>query len=257
VELAGALAEIARHALARDFRHIDPAGARVLLLEGGPRVLPTFPPDLSEKAARHLARLGVEVRTGALVRDIDGDGVFVGEERILARTVLWAAGVAASPLARSLGAPLDRVGRVCVQPDLAIPARDDVYVIGDLASLEQDGRPLPAVAPAAIQMGRHAARNIEASLRGRPRRPFRYRDKGMLATIGRGAAVADFGRLRFGGFLAWVAWLAVHIFFLIGFRNRFLVMFQWAWAYVTFERGARLITGGAPGSVPPPRSETR
>jgi NADH dehydrogenase len=245
VELAGALAEISRHALARDFRRIDPTGAKILLLEGGPRILPTFPPELSDKAARSLSRLGVEVRTGAAVHGIDDAGVMLSEERIESATVLWAAGVRASPLAQSLGVPLDRLGRVQVRPDLSIPGHDDVFVIGDLAALEQDGRPLPGVAPVAIQQGRHVARTIVLSLRGRPRQPFRYRDQGALATIGRGAAVALLarGRCRISGFPAWVAWLAIHIFFLIGFRNRLLVMIEWAWAYLSYQRGARLITG--------------
>jgi len=268
VELAGALGEISRHVLARDFRRIDPGSARIVLIEGGPRLLPAFPPDLSASAARQIARLGVEVRTGAPVTAIDEDGVTLGggesaagtaggpamggratgggaggERRIAARTVLWAAGVAASPLARSLGAPLDRAGRVPVAPDLTVPGAPGVFVIGDLASLQQDGRPIPGVAPAAIQMGRHAARNIVRAVRGKPLRPFRYRDKGSLATIGRAAGVADFGRVRLSGIVAWLAWLFVHIFFLIGFRNRFLVLFEWAWTYATYERGARLITG--------------
>ena len=245
VELAGALGEIARHVLASDFRRIDPRDARVILLEAGPRILPAFTPDLSEKAVRQIARLGVEVRTGAAVTGIDRDGVALGDRRIEARTVLWAAGVAASPLARSLGAPLDGAGRVLVNPDLTVPGAASVFVIGDLAALVRDGRPVPGVAPAAIQEGRHAAANILRSLRGRPLEPFRYHDKGSLATIGRAAGVADFGRIRLSGFPAWLAWLVVHIFFLIGFRNRFLVLFEWAWVYFTYDRGARLITGPA------------
>ncbi len=251
VELAGALAEISRHALARDFRNFDPAHARVVLVEGTARLLPPYPPELSERARVQLARLGVEVRTGAMVTGLDGAGVSIGGERLAARTVLWAAGVAASPLARSLGVPLDRAGRVPVGPDLAVPGRPRIFVIGDLASLQQDGKPVPGVAPAAVQMGRHAAANVGRALRGEPLAPFRYRDRGMLATIGRGAAVAAFRRARLWGELAWWAWLAVHIFFLIGFRNRFLVMFEWAWAYLTYRRGIRLITGDdRPG--PPP-----
>jgi len=245
VELAGALAEIARHVLASDFRRIDPRDARVILVEAGPRILPAFTPDLSEKAASQIARLGVAVRTGAAVTGIDGDGVTLGERRIEARTVLWAAGVAASPLARSIGAPLDRAGRVLVNPDLTVPGAANVFVIGDLAALVQSGRPVPGVAPAAIQEGRHVAGNILRSLRGRPLEPFRYHDKGSLATIGRSAGVADFGRIKLSGFPAWLAWLVVHIFFLIGFRNRFLVLFEWAWVYLTYDRGARLITGPA------------
>ncbi|SIO58525.1 NADH dehydrogenase [Singulisphaera sp. GP187] len=245
VELAGALSEIAHHALARDFRHIDPTQARVILLEGSPRVLPVYVESLSEKAREQLVAMEVEVRTGQMVTAIDADGVSVGTERIEARTVLWAAGVAASPLARTLGAgvPLDRAGRVRVNPDLTIPGRDDVYVVGDLASLDQDGKPIPGVAPAAMQEAVHAAKNIERTLRGQGRLPFRYHDKGSLATIGRAAAVADLGRIKLSGLVAWLAWLFIHILFLIGFRNRFVVLFEWAWSYLTYDRGARLITG--------------
>jgi NADH dehydrogenase len=191
----------------------------------------------------------VDVWTGARVTGIDAAGVTLGHERILARTVLWAAGVAASPLAKSLGVPLDRAGRVSVEPTLAVSGRSDVFLVGDLSTLEQDGKPVPGVAPAAIQMGRHAARNILRAIAGLPGEPFRYRDKGSFATIGRGKAVGQLaGGLKLSGFLAWIAWLAIHIFFLIGFRNRVLVLFQWAYSYVTFRRGARLITG-----APPPR----
>jgi len=253
-ELAGALAEISRHTLARDFRRIDPAEARVILVEGVDRVLPTFPPELSAKARCHLEKLGVEVRTGARVTAVDEHGVEVDGERIEARTVLWAAGVSASPLGRALGAPLDRAGRVRVRPDLTIPGHDDVFVIGDLAILEQDGRIVPGVAPAAMQEGHHAARNVENALAGRPLEPFHYVDKGLLATIGRGAAVADLGRLQLSGLIAWLAWLLIHIFYLIGFRNRLLVLVEWAWAYVSWDRGARLITGPPeePSSSAPP-----
>jgi NADH dehydrogenase len=246
VELAGALAEIATHTLLHDFRRIDPAEARVVLLEGAKNVLPVYKPPLCEKAKKQLEKLGVEVRTGALVTGIDEGGVWLGEERIAARTVLWGAGVAASPLARSLGSPLDKAGRVLVEADLSVPGHPSIYVIGDLASLMQDGSPVPGVAPAAIQEGRHAAMNIVRSLRGQDRRPFRYVDKGSLATIGRAAAVADFGVFTLSGFFAWIAWFAIHIFFLIGFRNRFVVLFQWGWSYLTYDRGARLITGDAP-----------
>jgi NADH dehydrogenase len=246
VELAGALVEIARHTLAADFRHIDPRRARVLLLEAAPRVLPSYPEDLSEAARRQLVNLGVEVRTGALVTGIDDAGVTVGDERFPARTVLWGAGVAASPLARALGVDLDKAGRVKVNPDLTIPGHEDVYVAGDLAAaLQADGTPVPGVAPAAIQEGRHVARNIEASLRGAPRQPFRYWNKGILATIGRARAVGEVGRFHLKGTIAWLAWLFVHILFLIGFRNRFMVLLQWAWHYATFGRGARLITDTA------------
>ncbi len=242
VELAGTLAEVTRQTLARDFRHIDTASARVILIEASPTVLGAYPPDLSDAARRQLEKLGVAVWTGVEVTGIDAEGVTIGQERIHARTVLWAAGVAASPLAKTLGVPLDRAGRVVVAADLTIPGRDDVYVIGDLAHLEQNGRLVPGVAPAAMQEGQHAASNIIRSLRGQERLAFRYVDKGMLATIGRGAAVAQIGRFKTHGFVAWILWLFVHILFLIGFRNRLVVMIQWAWSYVTFDRGARLIT---------------
>jgi NADH:ubiquinone reductase (H+-translocating) len=246
VELAGALSEIARHTLTRDFRHIAPESARVILVEALPTVLPAYPHRLQGAARRQLERLGVEVRTGAKVTRIDAEGVTVGDERIPARTVLWGAGVAASPLARTLGAPLDRAGRVEVLPDLTLPGHPEIAVVGDLAAVRQeDGAPVPGVAPAAMQEGRHAAENVVRTLAGRPRRPFRYRDKGSLATIGRAAAVARVGGLEFSGLAAWLAWLLVHVFFLIGFRNRVAVMLQWAWSYVTFSRGARLITDTA------------
>jgi NADH dehydrogenase len=243
VELAGALSEIARHALALDFRRIDPAQAHVILMEGAPRVLPVYVEELSEKARQQLIGLGVDVRTGQQVSVVNEEGVKVGAARIEARTVLWAAGVAASPLARSLGVPLDRAGRVRVEPDLTVPGHREISVIGDLTSLEQDGRPIPGVAPAAIQEGLHAARNIVRSLQGKPPQRFRYKDKGSLATIGRAAGIADLHWVRLSGLLAWLAWLFIHILFLIGFRNRFVVLFEWAWSYVTYDRGARLITG--------------
>ena len=245
VELAGALAEIARQGLRDDFRRIDPRRARVILIEAGPRILPGFPETLSQSAVAQLARLGAEVLTGSPVTSIDPEGVTLGERRVAARTVLWAAGVAASPIARSLGVSLDRTGRVPVAPDLSLPGSPNIFVVGDLAALQQDGRPVPGVAPAAIQEGSHAARNIARILRGKPTLPFRYHDKGSLATIGRASAVADFGRLRLSGPIAWLAWLLVHIFFLIGFRNRLRVLFEWVWAYWTYDRGARLITGGS------------
>lgn len=243
VELAGSLAEIARHSLATDFRNFDPRQARVILMEGTSRVLPPYPEALSEKARKQLVHLGVEVQTGRIVTTIDDHGVRVGEERILSRTILWAAGVQASPLGRSLGVPLDRAGRVKVTPTLTIPGHEHVFVIGDLALFEQDGKQVPGVAPAAIQQAKHTGKNILRALTGQALIPFRYSDKGSLATIGRAAAVADFGRVHFSGLLAWLAWLGIHILFLIGFRNRFLVMSQWAWAYLTYQRGARLITG--------------
>ncbi|MGZ3317296.1 MAG: NAD(P)/FAD-dependent oxidoreductase [Isosphaeraceae bacterium] len=244
VELAGTLAEVARQTLARDFRHIDTAEARVVLVEAATKVLGTFEDTLSAKAQDQLKRLGVDVRLGLPVSEITALGVQVGSEWIGARTIIWAAGVAASPLARSLNVPLDRAGRVLVEPDLTVPGHDNVYVIGDLAHLEQEGKPVPGIAPAAMQEGRQAASNLLRSLGGRERLPFRYHDKGMLATIGRGAAVAHIGSIRASGYLAWLLWLFVHIFFLIGFRNRLLVMIQWAWSYITFDRGARLITEG-------------
>ena len=244
VELAGALAEIARETIAHDFRTIDPTQARVILLEGGPRILPSFPESLSARAQIALSHLGVETRTGSVVTRITPDAVWVGGEQIRSRAVLWAAGVAAAPLARSLGAPLDRAGRVLVEPDLSIPGHPEAFVIGDLAAfLHQTGQPLPGLAPVAIQQGRAVADNVWRRLRGEPTRPFHYVDKGSMAAIGRAKAVAVVGRLRLWGFPAWLAWLLVHIMFLIGFRNRFLVLFEWAWAYFTYQRGARLITG--------------
>jgi NADH dehydrogenase len=261
VELAGALSEIARHTLAADFRHIAPASARVVLVEAAGRVLPPFSERLSAAARRQLERLGVEVRTGAPVTAVDEEGVTAGGERIEARTVLWGAGVAASPLARSLGVPLDRAGRVHVRPDLSVPGHPEAFVVGDLAAVEAPGGgPVPGVAPAAKQEGRHAARNVLRAASGEATQPFRYRDKGLLATIGRAAAVARVGRLEFSGLAAWLAWLLVHIAFLIGFRNRVAVLLQWAWSYATFKRGARLITDTAEqwrfvaerGRLPPP-----
>ncbi len=244
VELAGALAEIARETIARDFRAIDPRQARVILVEGGPRILPSFPEPLSKRAEMALSGLGVEVRTGSTVTRITPDAVWVGGEQIRSRAVLWAAGVAASPLARSLGVPLDRAGRVLVEPDLSIPGHPEAFVIGDLAAfIHQTGQPLPGLAPVAIQQGRAVADNVLRRLRSEPTRPFHYFDKGSMAAIGRAKAVAVLGRLRLWGFSAWLAWVFVHILYLIGFRNRFLVVFEWAWAYFTYQRGARLITG--------------
>ena len=245
VELAGALAEIARHVLTRDFRRIDPASARVTLVEAGPRVLTAYVPPLSDAAAARLRHMGVDVRLGAAVSGIDKGGVTLqGGERIAASCVLWAAGVAASPLARTLEVPLDRAGRVVVEPDLSVPGAPAVFVIGDLASVKMDsGKLVPGVAQGAIQGGQHAAGCIRATLRGRAREPFRYRDRGSLATIGRAAAVAEIGALRTEGFFAWLLWLVVHVVTLIGFRNRILVLAQWAWVYLRYERGARLITG--------------
>jgi NADH:ubiquinone reductase (H+-translocating) len=244
VELAGALAEISRETIARDFRVIDPTRARIVLLEGGPRVLASFPDPLPARAAAALTRIGVEVRTGATVTGVTADAVWLGGEQIRARTVLWAAGVAAAPLTRTLGVPLDGAGRVPVERDLSIPGHPEAFAIGDLCAFTgDDGRPLPGLAPVALQQGRAAARNVLHRLAGEPTEAFRYRDRGSMATIGRAAAVAVVGRLRLSGLPAWLAWLLVHIMFLIGFRNRFLVLFQWAWAYLSWQRGARLITG--------------
>jgi len=242
-ELAGVLPEVARRGIARDFRRIDTRRTRVILLEGGPRVLPTFPERLSERARRDLTELGVDVRTGSLVTRIEPDAVYVGDERIACRTVFWAAGNAASPLARSLGVPLDRVGRVLVEPDLSVPGRPEIFVAGDLAAVtKRDGAPVPGVAPAANQEGRAAAMNILRTLRGEPRRPFRYVDKGNLATIGRYRAIAQFGKVSVSGYLAWWLWLLVHILYLAGFRNRLVVAIEWGYAYFTYQRGARVIT---------------
>jgi NADH dehydrogenase len=249
VELAGTLAEIARHTLRNEFRRIDPARARVQLIEAGPRVLAAFDEGLSAKAAQQLQRLGVQVLTGAPVQTIDTQGYTRGGERTAARTVIWAAGVAASPLGRMLGAPLDRAGRVLVEPDLSLPGHRDVFIAGDLAALKQaDGKPVPGVAPAAKQMGTHVARRIRARLAGRDdHAPFAYRDWGNLATIGRMAAVVELPPtllgLRFSGLLAWWFWLAAHVFFLIGFRNRLIVLMNWAWAYFTYQRHARVVFG--------------
>ena len=241
VELAGTLAEIARHTLANEFRHIDSRQARVLLIEAGPRVLATFSEDLSAKARAQLERLGVEVFTGKPVTEI-GDGFVVfGAERVAARTVLWAAGVAASPLGRQLGIEVDRAGRVPVNADLSVPGHPEIFVAGDLATLQQDGKPVPGVAPAAKQMGACAARNMLARMAGRPTEPFRYKDWGALATIGRHSAVAQLPRLRLSGIFAWWFWLLLHIYFLIGFRSRLIVLINWAWAYFTYARAARII----------------
>jgi len=257
VELAGALAEIAHHTMARNFRTFDPGDARVILLEGGPRVLAAFDDRLSKKARRSLHKLGVDVRVGAQVTAIDAEGVVVNEERIHARTVLWAAGVRGSLLAETLGIPLDRGGRVPVGPDLALADHPEVFVVGDLAAARHDDKPVPGLAPAASQGGRHAARAIQETLASTPRTPFRYRDKGALATIGRSSAVAQVGRWRFSGYLAWLFWLLIHILFLIEFRNRLAVLFEWAFQWFTWQRSARVImetpppfTRLAPGQVP-------
>ncbi|HKE05484.1 MAG TPA: NAD(P)/FAD-dependent oxidoreductase [Blastocatellia bacterium] len=243
VELAGAIAELAHHVLARDFRSIRPEEAEILLLEGGPRILPSFAPDLSESARRQLTELGVRVRTDAQVTNINDHTICLGAEEIRASTVIWGAGIRATALTLRLGAPLDRAGRVLINRDLTVPGHHNVFAIGDMTYLEQDGKPLPGVSPVAMQMGRLVARNIKNALAGKPYEEFRYFDKGSMATIGRKAAIAEIGKLHLSGFIAWMAWLMVHIFFLIGFHNRFLVIFNWAWSYFTYQRGARLITG--------------
>ena len=285
VELAGTLAEISHHALAHEYRAIDPKMAHILLLEGGPRILPAYAEDLSRSAQEQLQHLGVEVRTSSVVTQIEPGAIHVGETRLAATVILWAAGVAASPLGKKLGAPYDRPGRVLVQKDLSLPGHPEVFVIGDLAALkDENGKLLPGVAPVALQEGNYVAKLIRREIKSgnrssqdapsvqgapflasfarsgdvEPRPPFRYWDKGSLATIGRAAAVAEFGKIHISGFIAWLAWLFVHILFLIGFRNRLLVFIQWAWSYVTYERGARLITGSTdlPGwSAAPPHSE--
>src|SRR3954468_16987468 len=237
VELAGTLAEIARHTLRGEFRRIDPHNARVVLVEGSERVLPPYPRELSEKARLQLERLGVTVWPSKLVTGIDADGVTLGADRLAAKTVLWAAGVAASPLGRTLGAPLDRQGRVKVEADLSLPGHPEVFIVGDLAAVEG----VPGIAPAAKQMGKHAANNIKLGLIGKPGKAFRYRDYGQLATIGRNAAVAQIGRLHLSGYPAWLTWLLAHIYFLINFRNRLVVLIDWAWAYWTYNRYARII----------------
>ncbi|MFZ0287150.1 MAG: NAD(P)/FAD-dependent oxidoreductase [Terriglobales bacterium] len=244
VELAGTLAEISHRVLANEFKSIDPKSTRIILLEGGPRILPAYPEDLSRSAEEQLRHLGVDVHTSAMVTGVEAGIVHMGTTRLSAAVILWAAGVAASPLGKKLGVPVDRAGRVLVNPDLSIPGHPEVFVIGDLVSLkDKNGKMLPGVAPVAMQEGRATAQNIERDLRGEPRRNFHYVNKGNLATIGRAAAVAEFGKIHISGFLAWLSWLFIHIFFLIGFRNRMLVMIQWAWSYFTYQRSARLITG--------------
>jgi NADH dehydrogenase len=242
VELAGTLAEIARHTLKDEFRRIDPATSKVILVEAGPRVLPAFPPELSASAQRQLEKLGVTVLTGRAITHVDAAGVHVGDEPIAARTVLWAAGVSGSSLAGTLGVTLDRNGRVPVAPDLSIPDHPEVFVAGDLAAVTSTDGPVPGIAPAAKQMGNHVARAIEARLASRTVPSFTYTHHGLLATIGRMAAVVDLGRLRFSGILAWWFWLLAHVYFLIGFRNRIVVLIDWAGAYWTYQRGARVVT---------------
>jgi NADH dehydrogenase len=261
VELAGAVAELARDTLRPDFRSIDPGDAVIYLVEGGPRILPSFPPGLSEKAVRSLQRLGVTVLLETRVTALREGEVEIGtkdkKEIVRSRTILWAAGVRASPLgevlARRAGVKTDRMGRIPVEPDLSLPGHPDVFVIGDLAiCLDEKGKQVPGVAPAAMQEGDYVARRIVSKLEGEAEPPFRYHDKGNLATIGRGAAVAEIGRFHFSGFLAWIVWLLVHILHLVGFENRVLVLTQWAWNYITWNRSARLITGNPPVELPPP-----
>jgi NADH dehydrogenase len=243
VEMAGAIAEIARYTLARDFKHIDPSSARVLLVEGDQRVISAFPEDLSVKALTQLKELGVEVHTGVHATNLTEDGLQIGDEFIPCRVKIWAAGNAASFVGKTTGAPVDRAGRVIVNEDLTIPGHPEVQVIGDLANFSpHGGKPLPGVSPVAMQQGRHAARNILTMMNGDTPEPFRYWDKGSMATIGRNRAVADLRWFHFSGLPAWLAWLFVHIIFLVGFRNRLTVLIQWAWAYLTFNKGARLIT---------------
>lgn len=261
VELAGAISEIARHTVSQDFRHFDPRQARVILLERGSRILEAYPPDLSASATRTLEHIGVEVRTGEGATDIQPDHVTIGDHVIPTCTVLWAAGVASSPLGRQLGVEVDRSGRVPVQPDLSVAGHPEIFVVGDLALAKQsNGKPLPGLAPVAIQQGESAGDNIWRAINGQPRRAFRYFDRGTMATIGRAAAVADIRGLHLSGFLAWLAWLFIHLLYLIGFENRVLVLIQWAASYVSYERGARLITGPwhaglAPSQVAAQRTE--
>jgi NADH:ubiquinone reductase (H+-translocating) len=253
VEMAGAIAEISRYTLAKDFRHIDPSQARVILIEGDPRLLAAFPEDLSQSAQKQLVNLGVDVRTSVRATNVTEAGVQVGDEFIPCRVKIWAAGNNASFVGKALGVPVDRAGRVVVNDDLTIPGHPEVQVIGDLANFShQTGEPLPGLSPVAMQQGRHAARNVLTMIKGRTPRRFRYRDKGTLATIGRNKAVADLRFVHLSGLPAWLAWLFVHIFFLVGFRNRLLVLFQWAWAYFTFDKGARLITRNFQAEQRPP-----
>jgi len=243
VELAGAISDIAGRHLTKEFRSIDPRQSRIILLEGGPRVLPAYPEDLSASAERQLKEMGIEVRTNAMVTNIEAGVVSVGKEKIPASVILWGAGVSASSLGRMLGVPTDKAGRVIVQPDLTVPEHPEVFVTGDLASAKRhNGQPVPGVAPAAIQMGKFAARQIKRSVAGKPREKFEYLDKGSLATIGRSRAVGELGKIHISGFFAWLAWLFIHLLFLIGFRNRLFVMIEWAWAYLTYNHSARLIT---------------
>lgn len=249
VEMAGAIAELSHRALARDFRHINPKSTRIILLEAGPRILSSFPQDLSNKAQKMLEKMGVEVRVNTAVESVDANGVVAAGARVPAGTVIWAAGVAASPAGRWLGAETDRSGRVRVEPNLTVPGHPEIFVLGDTMTVMQNGAPLPGVAPVAMQQGKYAARALTATLSGaKPLRPFHYTDKGNLATVGRAFAILDVHGLKLSGLLAWLGWLVIHILYLIGFRNRLVVLVQWAWAYLTYQRGARLIT--YPADVP-------
>jgi len=253
VEMAGAIAEIARYTLAKDFRHIDPSQARVILVEGEAKVLAAYPEDLRDSAMKQLADLGVEVRTGIHATNLSEQGLQVGDEFIPCRVKIWAAGNTASGVGQSLGMPVDRAGRVMVNNDLTVPDHPEIQVIGDLSNFPfQTGQPLPGVSPVAMQQGRHAARNVLMMIGGDAPQRFWYFDKGSMATIGRNKAVADLKLVHLTGLPAWLAWLFVHVFFLIGFRNRFVVMFQWAWAYFSFNKGARLITRNFQSEQRPP-----
>ena len=251
VEMAGAIAELAHIALAHDFRHIDPKAAHIVLVESLPHLVPAFPQPLAEKTRTHLEKMGVDVRTDHLVEKVDAMGVVIAGERLAARTVIWAAGVQASPAGKWLGVATDRAGRVIVQPDLTIPEHPEIFVIGDTASVQQNGKPLPGVAQVAIQQGRYVGRSIRqrAADATPPPPPFAYKDKGNMATVGRSFAIVDMQRFQFTGFFAWVTWLVVHLYFLIDFRNRLAVIYQWAWAYFTYQRGSRLIVGEAEPTV--------
>lgn len=257
VEMAGAIAELARRALAKDFRTIDPASARVVLVEAGPRLLTAFDPSLSERARQSLEGLGVEVRLGKAVTNCDVDGVVLGEERIEARTIMWGAGVMASPAGRWLNVPADRAGRVMVKPNLSVPGHPNIFVIGDTATVnDAGGKPLPGVAPVAKQQGRYVAKSLIAAANGTSSTttPFAYRDFGSLATIGRKHAIMQLGSFKLSGFIAWLLWCVAHVYFLIGFRNRLIVAMNWMWNYVTFQRGTRLITGVRETQMGPPHS---
>jgi NADH dehydrogenase len=255
VELAGALGEISRFTLARDFRNIDPRRTRVILIEAGPRILAAFDESLSQRATTDLESLGVTVWTSTKVTRVDDEGVTLGNETVQAATILWAAGVAPSELNKSLGVPLDRQGRVVVEQDCSLKHHPEVFIIGDQAHFEQDGKPLPGLAPVAMQQGRLIGTNIRRELAGKPREPFRYHDKGQMATIGRRRAIVEIGKFRYGGFFAWLTWLFVHILYLIGFKNRIEVILNWSWNYFAFSRGARLIVGK--DSRPPPAPPAR